>query len=102
MVKRVVAVAIALYGGRMCPPRVMYHRAYFERWSQHAIRVAYDYLTRDNLFGHQDHIPGCQHGLLAYARVAPEVCVAFLIAALQVYDGHVGPECRYQQEGRAI
>src|SRR5262245_20879450 len=64
-----VALIVTLDGRRVRAPRFVHDGPHFERWCQHAVRVAQDHLTRNDLFGNEYDIPGCQRGLLAYAEI---------------------------------
>ncbi len=102
MVKQVIAVIIAGHGGRMRSPGFMHDSPHFERWSQHAVRVAQNNITRHDFFGYQDDITSSKHSLLGYTGVAPEMSIAIFVAALHVDDGYVWIHSRHEQQWSAV
>src|SRR6266571_927345 len=102
VVKRMIAVVIALHGGWMRSPGFMHNGTYFEGWPQHSIRVAHNDLAGYNLLGNQNDISCCKHCFLAQADIAPEVGIAIFIAALHMDDCDIRLNGWYQQQGCAI
>ena len=102
VVKLVVAIGVALHGGGMRTPRFVNDRAHLERWTQHAVGIAHNYLPRHNFFGDQDYVARCQHGLFAYTHIAPDMRVAIFVAALYMDNGYVGTDGGDKQQRCAI
>src|SRR6266568_4072078 len=98
----VIAVTVALHGGRMRSPWLMHHGSYLERWPQHAVEVAQNDFTRHYFLRYQDHISGGQHGLFTYTYIAPQVRVAIFIAALHMNDRDIGMQRWHKQQWRSI
>src|ERR1700730_5914803 len=102
VVKLVVAVGVALHGRGRRAPGFVYDCAHFERWTQHAVGIAHNYLTRHDFFGDQDYVARGQHGFFADTYIAPDVRVAIFVAALHMDDGYVGTDGGDKQQRGAI
>ena len=102
VVELMVTVVVALHGGWMRSPRFMDDSANFEGWAYYAVWVANDDLAWHDLFGDDDDVACCQHGLFGDAKTAPDVRVAVLVTALSVDDGDIGSECWYEEEPRSV
>src|SRR5579884_1601864 len=86
----------------MRSPRLMHDGSHFESWPEYTVRVAQNNLAWYDFFGSQDNVTCGKHGLFAYAYIAPQVRIAVFVAALDVNNGHVGTNGRYQQQGSSI
>src|SRR5439155_10655436 len=80
------------------PTGLVDHGRHAEGRHQDAVGVALNYRPVDDLLRHQDDRLGRQGGHLAHTQVAPAVGVPIVGGPLDLKDGHVGLEGRYEHE----